>query len=383
MITRFDLVGFRNLKEQSIHFDAPFCFITGDNGSGKTSLLEAIYVSLNGKSFRTSKTKHIVSHTQDQLSSYEGNFVLRTEFEVDSSVDHSQRYTVAIKKSVTDKYLAKVNGHPVSAISELAQALPSLIVEPKTFNLFSGGAISRRRLLDWIVFHVEPQFSNAWKSYNAVLKQRNSLLRTDRIDQLTLGPWDAQLAKYGDQLHHWRQQSWAKLQTYFDKYAEGLLSEDIRAKISTSYRSGWPASDGSMLNALTEHASRDITKGFTQIGAHRADLRFTFKGLPIEEGLSRGQQKLLVLALFLSAVSLVREIAGKQTLLLLDDIAAEIDEANLARLFRLFASQDARIIASGLDDALFLRAFNIAQLEQRNVKMFHVEHGKLEQTNLT
>lgn len=366
MLQELFISGFRNLEVQTLRLDADFIVLIGRNASGKTSFLESIYTLLNGKSFRTNKTKNIVSH----LGSYE-EFVLRCVMR-----DRGQgSRVVALKKSVSERYVAKVDGESVRSIAEIALVFPTQVVEPRSFNLLEGGAGARRRLFDWLVFHVEHSFGDKWKRYSAILKQRAALLKQDRPDQTLLSVWDQQLSELGESINsdrlpiveHVLKVFWVRIAT--------LLSDEVAEKLKVSFSAGWPKGE-SMLSALLSNKEKDIRRSTTHYGAHKADLRFTYDGLPVHEGLSRGQQKLLVLALHLAQVEVLYRLTGKTCMLLLDDLAAELDKGNMELFLGQLGALQASVVATGLDISLYQQLIDKLDLSHKT-RMFHVEHGKI------
>ena len=355
------------MEAQTLRLDGNFVVLIGRNASGKTSFLECIYTLLNGKSFRTSKTKNIVSHS----GSYD-EFVLRGVMQGREGVNR----VVALKKSVSERYIAKIDGEPAGSIAEIALVFPTQVVEPKSFNLLEGGASSRRRLFDWLVFHVEHSFSDLWKRYSAALKQRSALLKESRPDERLIEVWDLQLASLGEKIHLLRVPIIEHVIEVFWMRASSLFDAEVIEKLRISFSSGWPAND-SLYAALGISREKDLRRRTTHYGAHRADLRVSYDGLPVQEGLSRGQQKLLVLTLHLAQVEVLYSRTGKTCMLLLDDLAAELDESNMQMFLGQLQALNASVVATGLDKQLYLRLVASLDLSHKT-RMFHVEHGKIE-----
>lgn len=367
MLQEFYVSGFRNLETQIVSFDAPFNLVVGPNGSGKTSLLESIYTLLNGKSFRTNKTSNIVCSFADVQ-----DFVLRSHL----VVADERSVVVGLKKSINDRYLAKIDGEVANSIADLASVWPTQIVEPRSFNLLEGGAGSRRRLLDWLVFHVEHSFSDVWKRYSVVLKQRSALLKQKHVDVDQLLVWDKQLAVLGESINSYREPIANRVIDVFRSRASPLLGSKLLDRLKIGFYSGWPNNTelGAVLFASRD---KDIKRRVSHYGAHRADLRFSYDGLPIHEGLSRGQQKLLVLAWHLAQLEVLQTLRGRSSLLLLDDLAAELDEKNTSLFIASLSNLGVAVVATGLDVELYERVLSGLDLLHK-ARMFHVEHGKIE-----
>lgn len=367
MLQEFYMSGFRNLETQMVSFDAPFNLVVGPNGSGKTSLLESIYTLLNGKSFRTTKTSNIVCHSLEAQE-----FVLRAYL----TFGDDNRRSVGLKKSVNERYLAKVDGEVANSIADLASVWPTQIVEPRSFNLLEGGAGARRRLLDWIVFHVEPSFGDLWKRYSAVLKQRAALLKQRDPNIELIAVWDTQLASLGEAINNYREPIVGKVVEVFRCHASELLGSGLLDRLKIGFYPGW-SNNLSLGAALSLSREKDVKRRTTHYGAHKSDLRFGYDGLPVHEGLSRGQQKLLVLAWHLAQIEVLKSISGRSSLLLLDDLAAELDERNTSLFIESLNNLGVSVVATGLDIALYQRVLSRLDLLHK-ARMFHVEHGKIE-----
>jgi len=366
MINRIFLNNFRNLDNQTVELGAPIAILTGANGAGKTSFLEAVYTVLNGKSFRSSQTDNIVS-----LGCSDRSFLIRAEI----VRTRNEAITLAIKKSSTEKYIAKIDSDLVESISQLALVCPTQIVEPKSFNLLDGGAGKRRRFLDWGVFHVEHNFSHAWKHYLSCLKQRNALLKTSRLDSSLLKSWDQQLALYGATIANDRAHCFSLFKEELGAVLEDLLPHHVVGKLEFSLYQGWSTELG-LLDALTKSGSKDIKTKTTNVGPHRADVKIKYQGLPAVEGLSRGQQKLLALAFQLAYVGLVAKKSNASPLLLLDDVCSELDDVNSGKLFRFLSDHQVNVIATAVDPEGIKRVLTGTNLVDK-ARMFHVEHGKI------
>jgi DNA replication and repair protein RecF len=370
MIKKISLHSFRNLTDQSVDFEKNICLVVGRNGSGKTSFLESIYTLANGKSFRSHRTKTIV-----KVGSTSEAFVLRGEFEI-----NGVPRTAALKKSSADSYIGKIDGDPINSIGELAALCPTQVIEPSTFNILVGGSSHRRRFFDWGVFHVEHSFLESWKRYVGSLKQRNALLRSDNPNPNLLAIWDVSLAKYGEVLDGFRLDYFNRFIASFNRIKLGLLSDDISSKLKVSYYPGWDRSKGALAEIYRESLDKDIARKQTLYGAHRSDIKVTYKGLPVVEGLSRGQQKLLVICFYLASIETLRLATGKSSVLLLDDIGAELDKENAAKVIGTLADSGATVVCTALDEDLLNCLSGTSK--GHDIEMFHVEHGKISKKDI-
>lgn len=361
-------LNFRNLSQQGLHFDHAVNVIYGPNGAGKTSLLEAIYSLTTGRSFRTQKLESIISHNG-------GEFALDAFVLHGSLIDETgTSSTVGLKKSKTDKTKIKVNGEFLTSSAQLACICPTLVIEPESFNLLSGASQRRRRFIDWGVFHVEHGFVSAWRQYSLCLKQRNALLRQLRENGGTyikeqVNVWDQKLSEYASIIDDNRRNYFEKLR---EKFAEKLDRFDLidEERLRISYRRGWDKTL-SLAEALAKNLDKDTEKAYTSVGPHRMDVRITNGSTSATETLSRGQQKLVVLVLYLAQVACLSNQTGRATLLLLDDLEAELDENNSNIIFSELRSLGSQIICTSLHEHALSKQLNTID----NYKVFHVEHG--------
>jgi len=215
--------------------------------------------------------------------------------------------------------------------------------------------------MDWAVFHVEPAFIDAWSSYTRALKQRNAALR---VQPNEISAWDPELARLGEMIAESRRSFIERLQPYWRKAAGSLL----QVPVELNYLRGW-AQGSSLLQALVASRDRDAAYGVTHAGPHRADVTLRLEGKPARDLLSRGEQKLVAIAMTLAQVNLIQDSTAVAPTLLLDDPAAELDRGKLTQ----FADQ-----ISALQCQLVVTALS-ADLDPLGApdRMFHVEQGRV------
>jgi DNA replication and repair protein RecF len=328
-LRRVQVTDFRCLQSAALDLDPRFTLISGPNGSGKTSLLEAIYVLGRGRSFRTRRLEHLIRLGANQ-------FVVFGE--VDAA---DRRIPVGVEGSASG-IRARIAGAAAGSLAELALALPVQIIDPEVHGLIEDGPNRRRRFLDWGVFHGEQSFVGNWQRYRQALKQRNAALKAGQAPA-AVAAWDADLLRYGELLSGARSEYVALLSPHAGSIGRNLLGMDLEL----SYRSGW-SKEMSFSEALEHSQNHDRTSGVTQVGPHRAELSIRMNGLPVKDRISRGQQKLLAAALLIAQLKLFPEDASTQPSLLLDDPAAELDDARLAGLIREVASHSVQLIVTTL-----------------------------------
>lgn len=358
--------NFRNLKEPNspVAFSPSINVITGANAAGKTSVLEALYMLTTARSFRTRLTHSIVRHDeQDKL------------FLVTGRVDSSASVFIGIQKS-DEKTRIRIQGEDVKASSELALLQPILLFEPATFSLLTGSPGDRRRFLDWGVFHVEHRFIGVWNEYQRCLKQRNSLLRSDKINAPLLDVWERKLSEISEEVSLYRHQYFNSLERSFAQYMERF---GLCQNVKLSYHKGW-SKEEALVDVLKSSRERDRLARFTNTGPHRADFKMLLEGRPVREVFSRGQLKLTTLALFMAHIDQL-SLRDKQTVLLIDDISSELDQENLGRAIAELRRFDSQVFLTALDrDIISLLKNSSAEgLVLEGMKMFHVEHGEIKE----
>jgi DNA replication and repair protein RecF len=328
-LSRLQVTDFRCLQSAQLDLDPQFTLISGPNASGKTSLLEAIYVLGRGRSFRTRRLEHLIRHGVER-------FVVFGEVET-----AHRRVPMGVEGSRAG-IRAQIDGDKPSSLAELALQLPVQIIDPEVHHLIEEGPSRRRRFLDWGVFHVEQSFVGHWQRYQQVLKQRNAALKS-RQPRGIVSVWDSDLVRSGELLTAARSHYVVALSPHAQIIGRNLLGMDL----SLTYRSGW-SKDHSMAEALDLCWSHDQEAGATQIGPHRAELAIRLDGGAVKDRISRGQQKLLAAALLIAQIKLFPEASPVQPSLLLDDPAAELDDERLGGLIQEVSSQSVQLIVTTL-----------------------------------
>ena len=252
-----------------------------------------------------------------------------------------------------------------SDLSVLTRLLPLQLITPQVSSLLEQGPKMRRRCLDWGVFHVKHDYLNNWRAFHRVLQQRNAALRQRQsIQQISV--WDKALIEAAMVITQCRQGYLTALLPMLQQYSHGL----IQLQPELSYQQGWPV-DEPLDKLLSESLSRDRERGHTQYGPHRAELMFKFSGVPAHEVLSRGQMKLFISAMQLAQVTHLSKEQNIQCVILVDDLAAELDRSRRSALIDLLMATQAQVFITVTEPSLL----DIAS--DQGHKMFHVEHGRV------
>jgi DNA replication and repair protein RecF len=322
----------------------------GQNGAGKTSLLEAIHLLGRGRSFRTRHTRNLLRHGAAELTV------------VGDVVQEELAQTVGVRFAGGHLEI-HVDGVSQEGLETLARRLPVHVIDPQQHELVEGGPSVRRRYLDGGVFHVEPRYLETWRSYRRVLAQRNSALKL-QVGPDEISAWNQSLVEAGEEVSAARERYFGALSAAVQTIAGRLLAQDL----AVAYQRGWNRELG-FAEALAASLERDIATGYTQVGPHRADMGMRLNGAAVRDAASRGQQKLVVASLVLAQISVANAAPGRRGTLLVDDPAAEPDRPAVERLLQELWALDTQLVLTGLSREALEPA--------RGYSLFHVEQGQI------
>lgn len=353
MLARLEINRFRCLHHVSVDWDPKLNVIVGANGSGKTSLLEAIFYVGRGRSFRSRRIDKIIEAGQS-------DFTLYAEI-LESGLLSGISTGLGVGVSAEGTEL-RIGGQKANSAAQLSTHLAPHIIDPEVHKLLEEGPNRRRRFMDFGVFHVEPLFLESWFRYHRALKQRNAWLKT--TDSAIACPFDNELIESGERLNVLRFDYVERLQPHL----ENLGVEFLGMPASVRYLRGFNV-DMSLGEALERSLERDLRFKTTHIGPHRADISLQVAGVMAKERVSRGQQKLLAAALTLAQLRLIEQDYPGRSVLLLDDPAAELDSSSLAKLMAAAKTVDVQMFVTALDAHPSIGA--------ESGRLFHVERGQV------
>lgn len=356
-LSRIEIHNVRNLRSVSLQFASRINLFYGNNGSGKTSLLEAIYLLALGRSFRGSKLGPVINHAADNCTVF-------------AQVDRQQGPSrpVGIVRHRDGSREIRIAGEAVRQLSLLAKIVPLQLINTDSIQLLTGSPEIRRRFLNWGVFHVEPGFHKAWKSAQQCLKQRNILLRDAKIDRAQLDVWTRELVAAGQSIDQYRKSYIASLDPLF----KHLLSKLIKTgEVSLTYYRGW---DGltDLAEVLAVDVEMDAKRGYTRHGPHRAELRVLIDERDTVDVLSRGEMKMVACALMVAQAHLLKQSGAGDCLFLVDDLSAELDVGHRSDMCKLLEENNHQIFLTNVEKNNMTDYW-----ASKELALFHVEHGEI------
>jgi DNA replication and repair protein RecF len=337
VVSVLEIVNFRNLRKAVLQCSPNLNLIVGGNASGKTSVLEALYFLGRARSFRTRRVGELIHHDE-------------TAFQIVATVNNGKdgrSFPVGVRRS-NQELSARVDGMPARSLADLAAQVPVLLLNPNSHRLLEGGPQQRRRFMDWGLFHTTDVFVELWRRYKNILRNRNAALRTGFPDR-AMDAWDQELVSASIALDSHRKT--------FCEALEGTLKAFLERTLGVcphiNYRRGWAqGQDQDLLQLLRDGRDQDRRYGYTRFGAHRADFQIKLAGRPAPEYLSRGQQKLLVIALILAQAELFQKQRDQSCILLIDDLPAELDVTHRIRVMECLATLDSQLFITAIEAAM-------------------------------
>lgn len=353
-ISLVEIKNFRNLSSVMIQPKTGVSIFYGENGSGKTSFLEAIYYLFRGQA-RSRNLLNIISHGRD-------GFIIHCMLKAHGG----DNIPIGVERKIDGFNSLRVGSKDVNNQAEILSILPIQLINPGAYLLLESTE-TRRKYLDWGLFHVEPKFISFWRQMKHIVQSRNALLKSRSLEQIPL--WNDRLVEVSVFLHKTREKYIKDLQEVFSKIiADQLPNRNIVIK----YEPGWDI-DQSLLVLLEEKLNRDLVFGYTVNGPHRADLKFYDGDKLAFDVLSRGQQKVLVVSLLLAQGLLLFQQTGKHCLYLVDDLPSELDITHMSGVVKLLTKMEAQTFITTIDAEHLLQCFKNDKAEEPG--LFHVEQG--------
>ena len=347
-INEIKLKNFRNYKELDLELNKNINIFYGNNAQGKTNILEAIFLSAFGKSFRTNKEKEMICLGENELT---------TEIYYQKS-DRDGK----IKIALSDRKQIQVNDIKIRKLSELLGNINIVIFTPDDIQILKNGPSERRKFLDMMIGQLKPNYVYNLNNYLKTLEQRNNYLRQIKEEnkpEEMLEIWDEKLAEYAINICKYRAEFIHKIKEKLQKIHSKITQELIDIEYITECNN-----KQAYLNLLKQRRKLDIIKGFTTKGIHRDDFNVYINKKEIEIYGSQGQHRTAILSLKLAELYVIYDEIGEYPILLLDDFASELDEKRRKSLIQNI--NDTQVIITCTD-----------KIELENGKLFYVENGQV------
>lgn len=327
-----------------------FC---GENGAGKTSILEGIDFLSRGRTFRSRTLSPILRNNTEEIT-------------VSGKVVNKELVTtLGIQKTQKTQKL-RFNQQKTNTISTLARYLPVITMHPDSHLLIQGSAHNRRNYMDWSAFHVKPEFLQDWRKFNKCLRQRNNLLREGRNSGSEFNAWTQEFYEASERINKTRSEIFNEINIIFKDFSNKIVPE---CQTDINYYKGWPV-ENTLEDTLNRAEKTNKDYKFTSWGPHRADLKITLNNNHAKLTASRGQQKLITAALLLAQIKHFQNKSTQSCIVLLDDIKAELDKEHAHALFETLQELRCQIVISTIgSDDINLDGW-------KDSRQFHVKQGK-------
>ena len=353
------LINFKNILQSEIALtDGINCFV-GDNGAGKTNILDAIYYLSMSKSAFTMTDGQSVSHGEEFFVA-EGSYLS----------DEGRAELLNCSFSRKGGKVLKRNGKEYERLADHVGNFPVVIVSPRDSDLITDAAEERRRSLNSFISQIDKQYLQSMMRYNTILAERNTFLKRSSDEQM-LQIYDMQLSEHGTRVYEKRKQIVEQMQPLVVEYYREL-SED-REQVEISYRS--ELEQMSLMDILQRSRERDLVNQFTTSGVHRDDVIFKIGGYPLRKYGSQGQQKSFLIALKLAQYRMLAETTGEKPILLLDDLFDKLDMRRVQHLLELVAGDDFGQIC--ITDCNKVRLESTLAAAATDYALFEVEGGDI------
>jgi DNA replication and repair protein RecF len=321
--------GFRNLTSVDLDLGARFNVVSGENGQGKTNLLESVYVVATSRSFRTSRLTDLLSWGGDIAS-------LRASIDEDRQ---PRDQTVGVRAGMR---AVRIDGRRPPTLAAYAVRTPTVVFHPGAVGLVSGAGGERRKLLDRVALYILPGSRGDSEAYATALRARQRVLESRGESASDLDGWEEIMVRHGFALMAARSIA-----------AERLLPATLGAfsrigapglNLAARYACSCPDTPDQYRESLLRQRTRDRARGFASTGPHRDDLALTLGDHPVRGMASQGQQRAVALALQLGEISVISSVTGMRPILLMDDVSSELDRRTTVRLFDTLREEPGQIL---------------------------------------
>lgn len=342
----------RNLSDVKITPNPEVNIIYGENASGKTAILESIYLLSKARSFRTAHIKEVIQHNQEDLT-----------VSALINIRNNETISTGLRKSSKETEI-RYNGERVKAVSEQAKNVVVQTANPENATLLTGSPKDRRKWIDWAMFHVEHDYLQVWHSYHRALRNRNALLRRGAKEE-EYYVWESTMANTAKELRT----RWQKYLDCLQQYYQETAAQHACAGVTFTAKKDKQKNE-EFLEHLQSTRPSDIKAGYTQQGPHKADFDFKIEGKQIRTIFSRGQIKLFVVLLSIAQAKLLKNEREITPIFLADDLTAELDKKTVDMLLGLLYEERMQLFITSTDPGEIIK-------KNKETGLFHVEQGQV------
>lgn len=367
-LQKLSLLNFKNYAEATLSFSPAANAFVGDNGSGKTNLLDAIHYLSLCKSYFNPADNQNIKHDADFLL-VQGTYVLN---------GHEENIYCGLKRN--QRKIFKRNNKEYERLADHIGLLPVVMISPVDSMLITEGSEERRKFIDSIISQYDKLYLDDLISYNKVVAHRNALLKqfaqNRNFDRSMLEIWDDQLVPLADKIFVKRHEFISRFSPIFQQHYRFI--SDAKEEVSVVYESH--LEKGNFSSTLASALDKDRMMQYTTVGIHKDDLDFEIGGHPVKRFASQGQQKSFLIALKLAQFEFIREITGVKPILLLDDIFDKLDDTRVTRLMELVSRENFGQLF--ISDAHPERVKKIFESIGLDIRVFEIERGEVKNSSI-
>lgn len=358
-IEKIEINNYRNILESVNTFSEKTNIIIGNNGQGKTNFLESIYVSLIGRSFKSSLDNDLINFNSQ---------IARINTYVNRNVTIDKVTLILSKENKSKVYY--INSSQIKKLGDLLGTTYIISFTPENLNLIKSGPQERRRFLDMELCQLYERYYYELKTYNHLLKQRNSLLKKIKYDKSlidTIFIWDEKLVNSGIKIMDFREDFIEKINHYGSKIHLNISNN--KENLSVLYKKNVEKKD--FLIKLKKSLEKDVLYGATSRGIHKDDISFLINNRDVKVFGSQGQQRCVSLSAKLAEIKIIEELKNKRPVLLLDDVFSELDRQRQQLLLENIRNTQVFITATGIEDIL------LSISKEEDTFVFRCEDGNI------
>ena len=352
IVKQIKLKDFRNYDNLDLKLDSGINIFYGNNAQGKTNIIEAIFMSAIGKSFRTNKDSELIQFGKNSAS-------------IDINYENSDREG-KINIEISDKKRVKINDIPLKKLSEILGKIYVVLFTPDDINILKGSPSNRRKFLNIMISQLRPLYMFALSEYTNAMNQRNSYLKQIKLENRAedmLDIWDMKLAELGMKIYSYRKEFIEKISEKIQNVHSKITNNNEKIEIAYNFEC---KNKQEYIENLRENRKIDIIKGITSYGVHRDDFYININNNLISAYGSQGQHRTAILSLKISELQIIYDEVGEYPILLLDDFMSELD--NERRINLLENINNNQVIITCTDKNFF---------KGIKSKLYNVQNGKI------